>query len=164
MPGKSKIYIFAGGHKVAEGSGTIEPNGKFSSAPAPETWGKEDADPMQNVKDALADIPVFKFPKVAPKLTFNLKIPKKNVSRFIRKYMGGKNRLPRKLKKAARHTEFDVFDMSPMVNSSTDPKNVIMQMYVDYRLTIRPASYPRTRWVQRLVNLWKREMEGKKHS
>lgn len=161
MPGKSKIYIFAGDHKVAEGEGKIEYNGKLSSAPVPEAWGREDADPMQTMIDAVDSLNLRKKMEM-PELTFNVKMSKAEMRRMRRQFMGKKPRLPRKLKKAERHAEFEVFDMKPMVNSSTDPKNVTMQLDIDYRLAIHPAGYPRTKWVHRLVNLWKRKI-GQAH-
>ena len=59
-----------------------------------------------------------------------------------------KQRLPRRLKKASRHVDFEVCDMQPMADVSADEKNVIMRLDVDYRVVMRPADYPRTRQVQ----------------
>lgn len=73
-----------------------------------------------------------------------------------------KQRLPRKLKKAARHVDFNVCDMQQMADVATDEKNVIMRLDVDYRVTMRPAGYPRTRQVQRLVALFRRKL-GQAH-
>lgn len=73
-----------------------------------------------------------------------------------------KIRLPRKLKKAARHVDFNVCDMQQMADVSTDEKNVIMRLDVDYRVVMRPVGYPRTRSVQRLVAMFRRNM-GQAH-
>lgn len=73
-----------------------------------------------------------------------------------------KQRLPRRLKKASRHVDFEVCDMQPMADVSADEKNVIMRLDVDYRVVMRPAGYPRTRQVQRLVALFRRKL-GQAH-
>ena len=73
-----------------------------------------------------------------------------------------KPRLPRKLKKAARHVDFNVCDMQQMADVSTDPNNVVMKLDVDYRVVMRPVGYPKTRSVQRLIALWRRKI-GQAH-
>lgn len=73
-----------------------------------------------------------------------------------------KPRLPRKLKKAARHVDFNVCDMQQMADVATDEKNVIMRLDVDYRVVMRPVGYPRNRSVQRLVRLFRRKL-GQAH-
>ena len=73
-----------------------------------------------------------------------------------------KPRLPRKLKKAARHVDFNVCDMQQMADVATDEKNVIMRLDVDYRVVMRPVDYPCTRSVQRLVRLFRRKL-GQAH-
>lgn len=99
----NKIYIFAGNHKIAEGEGKIEPNGKLSSAPKPEEWGKPDADPMQTMIDALDDMKVRQKMEV-PEITCQVQLSKAEWRRLRSQMMGKKNRLPRKLKKAITHT------------------------------------------------------------
>lgn len=73
-----------------------------------------------------------------------------------------KQRLPRKLKKAARHVDFNVCGMQQMADVSTDEKNVVMKLDVDYRVVMRPVGYPKTRSVHRLVALWRRKI-GQAH-
>lgn len=73
-----------------------------------------------------------------------------------------KPRLPRKLKKAARHVDFNVCDMQQMADVSTDEKNVIIKLDVDYRVVMRPVGYPRTRSVQGLIRLFRRKL-GQAH-
>jgi hypothetical protein len=73
-----------------------------------------------------------------------------------------KQRLPRKLKKAARHVDFNVCDMQQMTDVSTDPNNVVMKLDVDYRVVMHPVGYPKTRSVRRLIALWRRKI-GQAH-
>ena len=73
-----------------------------------------------------------------------------------------KQRLPRRLKKASRHVDFEVCDMQPMADVSADEKDVTVRLDVDYRVRMRPAGYPRTRQVQRLVALFLRKL-GQAH-
>lgn len=114
----NKIYIFTGGQKVAEGKGLVMPSEKMT-------------------------VPEVPFPKEIPELSFRVKISKRRLRR-LRQQLKVKSRLPRKLKKAARHLKLDEYDVKPIVNKSTD--------------TVKPAGYPRTKWVQRLIHRWLREM------
>ena len=102
----NKMYIFAGSHKIAEGNGMIEPDGRLSAAPAPEAWGRADADPMQDVVDAV-DRLNLRQKMVMGSLTFDVKKVSKKVRRLMHRF-NRPPRLPRKLKKAARHAEFKV--------------------------------------------------------
>jgi len=160
----SKIYIFAGGHKVAEGKGLILPSDKpcaINSKP----WGDANADPMQQMQNALDDfrlrekmtVPEVPFPKEIPDLSFRVKISKRRLRR-LRQQLKFKSRLPRKLKKAARHLKLDEYDVKPIVNKSTDTVKVTLEMDITHRLHTYPAGYPCTKWVQRLIHRWLREM------
>ena len=131
-----KIYIFAGGHKVAEGKGEVmAADGSLGSA-FDTLKAKTDiaAKSMQEMMDAYNSIklrekmttPEVLFPKEIPELSFNVKISKRRMRRLRQMAMGKKSRLPRKLKKAARHLKLD--------------------------------DYPRTKWVRRLIHRWLREM------
>ena len=132
-----KIYLFAGGKKIAEGKGLVLPSdkpGAINSKP----WGDANADPLQQMQNALDDfklrekmtIPELPFPKEAPVLSFRVKISKRRLRRLRQMAMGKKPRLPRKLKKAARHADFD-----------------------NLRVRTNPAGYPRTKWVLQVAKV-----------
>ena len=109
------------------------------------------------------DIPTFEVPKADPDVMRAPKITMKTRRRLERKYgIEVNRRLPRKLKKAARHVDFNVCDMQQMADVSSDPNNVVIKMDVDYRVVMRPVGYPKTRSVQRLVALWRRKI-GQAH-
>jgi hypothetical protein len=44
------------------------------------------------------------------------------------------------------------------VNKSTDTVKVTLEMDITHRLHTYPAGYPCTKWVQRLIHRWLREM------
>ena len=157
MPGKNKVYIFAGGHKVAAGEGKIECDGRLSAAPSPEVWGREDANPMQDMLDTIDNVNVRQKMEM-PELTFNVKIDKKKLRKAMRTFNVKKTRLPRKLKKAARHAHFDIYDMTSKITTKTDGDNI--NFTIEYDLVPRtiPANYPRTRSISRLAKLVRREM------
>ena len=163
-----KIYIFAGGHKIAEGKGLVLPSdkpGAINSKP----WGDANADPMQQMQNALDDfrlrekmqMPEFHF---APKedthewhVEANVKISKRRMRR-LRQQLKFKSRLPRKLKKAARHADYDVMDPQFKTDALSDRYAVNFTIEYDMRVRIHPASYPRTKWVQRLTRIVRRMM------
>ena len=137
-----KIYLFAGGHKIAEGKGLVLPSdkpGAINSKP----WGDANADPLQQMQKTLDDfklrekmqMPEVSFPKEIPELSFRVKISKCRLRRLRQMAMGKKPRLPRKLKKAAKHSDFE---------------NLLDRT--------KPAGYPRTKWVRRLTNIVHRIM------
>ena len=134
-----KIYIFAGGHNIAEG--------EVMAA---------DLDSL-NLREKM-QMPEVPFPKEIPELSFNVKISKRRLRRLRQMAMGSKPRLPRKLKKAARHADFDVFDLQMQTDALSDRDRVNFTIEYDHRLHTRPAGYPRTKWVQRLIHRWLREM------
>lgn len=124
----NKIYIFAGGHKIAEGKGLVLPSdkpGAINSKP----WGDANADPLQQMQKTLDDfklrekmqVPEIPFPKELPELSFRVKISKRRMRRLRQMAMGKKPRLPRKLKKAAKHAD--------------------------------SAGYPRTKWVLQVAKV-----------
>lgn len=128
-----KIYLFAGGHKIAEGKGLVLPSdkpGAINSKP----WGDANADPLQQMQKTLDDfklrekmaIPEIPFPKELPELSFRVKISRRRMRRWRLQLMVSKPRLPRKLKKAAKHADH--------------------------------ADYPHTKWVRRLTNIVRRIM------
>lgn len=132
-----KIYLFAGGHKIAEGKGLVLPSdkpGAINSKP----WGDANADPLQQMQNALDDfklrekmaIPEIPFQKEMPELSFRVKISKCRLRRLRQMAMGKKPRLPRKLKKAAKHADFD-----------------------NLRVRTNPAGYPRTKWVLQVAKV-----------
>ena len=149
----NKMYIFAGSHKIAEGNGMIEPDGRLSAAPAPKAWGRADADPMQDVVDAVDKMNVRQKMWV-PEVTFSVKKVSKKVRRLMHRY-NRPPRLPRKLKKAARHAEFKVFNLDVKSNVPLQPSSTDVRLTINYdlRVCITPAGYPRTRSVQRLATL-----------
>lgn len=160
-----KIYLFAGGHKIAEGKGLVLPSdkpGAINSKP----WGDANADPLQQMQKTLDDfklrekmtIPELPFPKEAPELSFRVKIFKRGLRRLRQMAMGKKPRLPRKLKKAARHANFDVMDPQFKTDALSDRDAVNFTIEYDMSVRIHPASYPRTKWVQRLTRIVRRIM------
>lgn len=157
MPGKNKMYIFAGSHMVAAGEGKIDFDGKIGSAPSPEAWGREDADPMQDMLDA-ADKMNARLNTEWPELTFSVKMNKKKLRKAMRTFNVKKTRLPRKLKKAARHADFTVFDLQ--TKNAAHPTSHMVSFTIEYdlRVCITPAGYPRTRSIIRLAKLVRREL------
>ena len=163
----SKIYIFAGGHKIAEGEGEVmAADGSLGSAfDTLKAKTGIAAKSMQEMADAYNSIklrekmtvPEVPFPKEIPELSFRVKISKRRLRR-LRQQLKFKSRLPRKLKKAARHLKLDEYDVKPIVNKSTDTVKVTLEMDITHCLHTRPAGYPRTKWVQRLIHRWLREM------
>lgn len=131
----------------------IEPDGRLSAAPAPEAWGRADADPMQDVVDAVDKMNVRQKMWV-PEVTFSVKKVSKKVRRLMHRYNRPPS-LPRKLKKAARHAEFKVFNLDVKSNVPLQPSSTDVRVTINYelRVCITPAGYPRTRSVQRLAKL-----------
>jgi len=103
-------------------------------------------------------MPEVPFPKEIPELSFNVKISKRRLRRLRQMAMGSKPRLPRKLKKAARHADFDVFDLQMQTDALSDRDRVNFTIEYDLRVRTRPADYPRTKWIKRLTKLFRREM------
>ena len=125
------------GQKIAEGKGLVLPSdkpGAINSKP----WGDANADPLQQMQKTLDDfklrekmaIPEIPFPKEMPELSFRVKISKCRLRRLRQMAMGKKPRLPRKLKKAAKHADFD-----------------------NLRVRTNPAGYPRTKWVLQVAKV-----------
>ena len=148
----NKIYIFAGGRKVAEGNGLVLPSdkpGAINSKP----WGDANADPLQQMQKTLDDfklrekmqVPEIPFPKEMPELSFRVKISKRRMRRLRQMAMGKKPRLPRKLKKAARHADFDMMDPLFKTDALSDRDAVNFTIEYDMRVRIHPTSYPRTK-------------------
>lgn len=162
-----KIYIFAGGHKIAEGEGEVMAADASLGSAFDTLKAKTGiaAKSMQEMVDAYNSIklrekmtvPEVPFPKEIPELSFRVKISKRRLRR-MRQQLKFKSRLPRKLKKAARHLKLDEYDVKPIVNKSTDTVKITLVMDIPYCLHTRPAGYPRTKWVQRLIHRWLREM------
>ena len=108
----NKIYIFAGGHKIAEGKGKVMvADGSLGSAfDTLKAKTGIAAKSMQEMADAYNSIklrekmtvPEVPFPKEIPELSFRVKISKRHMRRLRQMAMGKKPRLPRKLKKALR--------------------------------------------------------------
>ena len=157
MPGKNKMYIFAGGHMVAAGEGKIDFDGKVCSAPSPEAWGREDADPMQDLRLA-ADKMNARQKMEWPELTFSVKMNKKRLRKAMRTFNVKKTRLPRKLKKAARHADFRVFNLQTKNVTHPISHTVHLTMEYDLCVGITPVGYPRTRSISRLAKLVRREL------
>ena len=87
-----------------------------------------------------------------------MKISKCQLRRLRQMAMGKKTRLPRKLKKAARHADFDVFDPQMQTDALSDRDRVNFTIENDLRVRIHPEGYPRTKWVQRLTRIVHRIM------
>jgi hypothetical protein len=153
------------GQKIAEGKGLVLPSdkpGAINSKP----WRDANADPIQQMQNALDDfklrekmtIPELPFPKEAPVLSFKVKISKRRLRKIRQMAIWKKPRLPRKLKKAARHADFDVMDPQFKTDALSDRDAVNFTIEYDMRVRIHPASYPRTKWVQRLTRIVRRMM------
>ena len=110
------------GQKIAEGKGLVLPSDKPNELD------------ILNLREKM-QVPEIPFPKEMPELSFRVKISKCRLRRLRQMAMGKKPRLPRKLKKAAKHADFD-----------------------NMRVRIHPTSYPRTKWVQRLTRIVRRMM------
>lgn len=128
----SKILIFSEGTKIAECKGRVY----------------------------RGDNPVNSKPLVNPNAEFNfqMRCTIEEWRQRRRQLLGKKPRLPRKLKKAAKHTEFKVFDIQPKINPSTDSENVVFDFNIDYSVITNPKRYPRTRSVQKLIRIFLRKM------
>lgn len=155
-----KIYLFAGGHKIAEGKGLVLPSdkpGAINSKP----WGDANADPLQQMQKTLDDfklrekmqMPEVSFPKEIPELSFRVKISKCRLRRLRQMAIGKKPRLPRKLKKAAKHADFDMFDLNNKIAAQQDSGNVNVTVEYNLRVRTNPAGYPRTKWVLQVAKV-----------
>ncbi len=132
----NKIYIFAGGKKIAEGCGkALAADSAMGDAlDALKVAADGTAHSVQELQATIDDIklrekmqiPELPFPKELPELSFRVKISKRQFRKIRQMAMGSKPRLPRKLKKAAKHAD--------------------------------SAGYPRTKWVRRLTNIVHRIM------
>ena len=111
----NKIYIFAGGRKVAEGCGkALATDSAMGCIDPLKVAADGTAHSVQELQATIDDI---------------------NLRRLRQMAMGKKPRLPRKLKKAAKHSDFE---------------NLLDRT--------KPAGYPRTKWVRRLTNIVHRIM------
>ena len=108
----NKIYIFAGGHKIAEGDGDVMAADDSLGSAFDTLKAKTGivCKSMQEMADAINSInlrekmtvPEVPFPKDIPELSFNVKISKRRWRKIRQMAIGKKPRLPRKLKKALR--------------------------------------------------------------
>ena len=91
-------------------------------------------------------------------MTFSVKMNKKRLRKVMRTFNVKKARLPRKLKKAARHADFRVFDLQ--TKNAAHPTSHMVSFTIEYdlRVGITPAGYPRTRSIIRLAKLVRREL------
>ena len=133
------------GQKIAEGKGLVLPSDKPNEMD------------VLNLREKMT-IPELPFPKEAPELSFKVKISKRRLRKIRQMAIWKKPRLPRKLKKAARHADFDVMDPQFKTDALSDRDAVNFTIEYDMRVRIHPASYPRTKWVQRLTRIVRRMM------
>ena len=140
MTDKGVVY-----HKVAKGAGLVIPSDKPNELD------------ILNLREKMT-IPEIPFPKELPELSFRVKISRRRMRRWRRQLMGSKPRLPRKLKKAAKHADFDVFDLNNKIDAQQDSKKVNATVEYNLRVRTNPAGYPRTKWVRRLTNIVHRIM------
>ncbi len=164
----NKIYIFAGGKKIAEGVGkALAVDGSMGDAlDAMKVAADGSAHSVQELRLAVDQIKLrekLQVPEIEldsiedmPELHFQVDISKRKLRRIRQMAMGKKPRLPRKLKKAARHTDFNVSNEMQMADFFKDPHNVSFVFEFDYCIKTVPEGYPRTRWVQRLVHIFRR--------
>ena len=133
------------GQKIAEGKGLVLPSDKPNEMD------------VLNLREKMT-IPELPFPTKAPVLSFKVKISKRRLRKIRQMAILKKPRLPRKLKKAARHTDFDVMDPQFKTDALSNRDAVNFTIEYDMRVRIHPASYPRTKWVQRLTRIVRRMM------
>ncbi len=164
----NKIYIFAGGRKVAEGCGkALAADSAMSDAlDALKVAADGTAHSVEELQATIDEIklrekmaiPELPYPKEAPVLSFKVKISKRRLRKIRQMAIWKKPRLPRKLKKAARHADFDMMDPLFKTDALSDRDAVNFTIEYDMRVRIHPASYPRTKWVQRLTRIVRRLM------
>ena len=134
----NKIYIFAGGRKVAEGCGkALATDSAMGCIDPLKVAADGTAHSVQELQATIDDI---------------------NLRRLRQMAMGKKPRLPRKLKKAAKHADFDVFDLNNKIDAQQDGGNVNATIEYNQFVRTKPAGYPRTKWVRRLTNIVHRIM------
>lgn len=170
----NKIYIFAGGKKIAEGVGkALAVDGSMGDAlDALKVAADGAAHSVQELRLAVDQIKQrekLQVPEIGldsiedtHEWQVETKISKRQLRRIRQMAMGSKPRLPRKLKKAARHTDFNVSNERQMTDFFKDPHNVSFVFEFDYCIKTVPEGYPRTRWVQRLVYVFRR-IEARSH-
>lgn len=138
----NKIYIFAGGRKVAEGCGkALAADSAMGDAlDALKVAADGTAHSVQDLQATIDDIKLRRKMQ-APEIKFaiiedthewevEMNISKCRMRRLRQMAMGKKPRLPRKLKKAARHADFE-----------------------NQRVRTNPAGYPRTKWVLQVAKV-----------
>lgn len=128
------------GQKIAEGEGLVLPSDK------------------PNELDYLNLREKMTIPPKAPELSFKIKISKRRLRKIRQMAIWKKPRLPRKLKKAARHADFDMMNPQFKTDALSDRDAVNFTIEYDMRVHIHPASYPRTKWVHRLASIVRRMM------
>ena len=133
------------GQKIAEGKGLVLPSDKPNEMD------------VLNLREKMTR-PEVPFPTKASELSFKVKISKRRLRKIRQMAIWKKPRLPRKLKKAARHADFDVMDPQFKTDALSDRDAVNFTIEYDMRVRIHPASYPRTKWVQRLTRIVRRMM------
>ena len=139
-----KIYIFAGARKVADGCGkALAADSAMGDAlDALKVAADGTAHSVQELQATIDEIKLRRKMQV-PEIKFatiedthewevEMKISKCRLRRLRQMAMGKKPRLPRKLKKAAKHADFDVYDL---------------------RVRTNPAGYPRTKWVLQVAKV-----------
>ena len=166
----NKIYIFAGGKKIAEGCGkALAADSAMGDAlDALKVAADGTAHSVQELQATIDEIKLRRKMQV-PEIKFatiedthewevEMKISKRRLRRLRQMAMGKKPRLPRKLKKAARHADFDVMDPQFKTDALSDRDAVNFTIEYDMRVRIHPTSYPRTKWVHRLTRIVRRMM------
>jgi hypothetical protein len=134
----NKIYIFAGGRKVAEGCGkALTADSAMGCIDPLKVAADGTAHSVQELQVTIDDISLRRLRQMA---------------------MGKKPHLPRKLKKAAKHADFDVFDLNNKIDAQQDGENVNATIEYNQLVRTKPAGYPRTKWVRRLSNIVHRIM------
>ena len=156
MPGKNKMYIFAGGHMVAAGEGNIVGYSSEMVTPSEEMVNIELGEKWEQPTHEKEEKQGFS-------ASCSCRIEKDSIGkhkwwRVRRQLIGKKARLPRKLKKAARHADFRVFDLQ--TKNAAHPTSHMVSFTIEYdlRVCITPAGYPRTRSIIRLAKLFRREL------
>lgn len=161
----NKIYIFAGGRKVAEGCGkALAADSAMGDAlDALKVAADGAAHSVQNLQATIDEIKLRR-KKQVPEIKFatiedthewevEMKISKRRWRRLRQMAMGKKPRLPRKLKKAAKHADFDVFDLLSKIDAQQDSENVNVTVEYNLRVRTNPAGYPRTKWVLQVAKV-----------
>lgn len=155
----NKIYIFAGGKKIAEGCGKVlvadsAMGNALDALKVAADGAAHSVEELQATIDEIKlrrkmQVPEIKFATIEDTHEWKVetRISKRQFCKILQMAMEKKPRLPRKLKKAAKHADFDMFDLNNKIDAQQDSGNVNVTVEYNLRVRTNPAGYPRTKWV-----------------